>query len=124
MDEAHPQLGPDALPSPIPDALPDALPVSVSRGYEVRTGKSFKKIKGSNPRQVRQQFLQHVMGADRDEAEHRASSAKLRPVKDVLKKLKYDDRFEIEDYVVGSIERRKGIVEKKVSISLLTWYFV
>jgi hypothetical protein len=80
-----------------------------------RTGEGFSKTKGSNPRQVQQQFLQHVMGATGDEAETRASGPKLRPVRDVLRRLRFDERFLVGNYVVGFIERRAGIVEKAVS---------
>lgn len=80
-----------------------------------RSGKDFKKIKGSNPRQVRQQFLQHAMGQEKDEAEHRKETAKLRPVKEVLKRLRYDSKYNVEDYVVGYIDRKAGILEKPVS---------
>jgi len=91
-------------------------PKGKEKRSQTRTGEAFKKVKGSNPRQVRQQFLQHAMGADKDEAENRASGAKLRPVKDVLRRLRYDGSYEVGDYVVGFIERRAGIVEKPVSV--------
>lgn len=54
----------------------------------------------------------------KDFDKNRPASVKLRPVKDVMKKLRFDDRYLVEDYVVGFIERRAGIVEKKVRCTL------
>ena len=82
-----------------------------------RDGRSFKKIKGSSPAQVRNQFLQHVMGIGGSNSEtqnDQSSGAKLRPAKDVLRRLKYDASYTIEEYVVGYIDRQAGILEKPI----------
>ena len=82
-----------------------------------RAGDTFKKIPGSNPHQIRRQFLQHVMGSDGPEGQNNEPSVKLRPAKDILKRLKHDPAYDQEDYVVGYIDRKSGILEKSVS----TW---
>lgn len=82
------------------------------------TRASFKKIKGSNPKEVRRQFLQHTMGASvpgsGSSNTGSSLSGKLRPAKDVLQRLKYDSEYNVADYVVGCIDRKTGILEKKV----------
>ncbi len=93
----------------------DAMSGKAIDTLPTRSGNDFKKAKGSNPRQVRQQFLQHAMGQDTDEAETRKTSARLRSVKDVLKRLRYDSSYNVEDYIIGYIDRKAGIVEKPVS---------
>ncbi|KAH8886023.1 hypothetical protein GQ53DRAFT_809881 [Thozetella sp. PMI_491] len=93
----------------------NALSEKATDTLPTRSGNNFKKAKGSNPRQVRQQFLQHAMGQDTDEAETRKMSVRLRSVKDVLKRLRYDSSYNVEDYVIGYIDRKAGILEKPVS---------
>jgi uncharacterized protein (UPF0248 family) len=82
------------------------------------TRATFKKKKGSNPKEVRRQFLQHTMGASGSGSESSTTnsslSGKLRPAKDVLQRLKYDPEYNVADYVVGCIDRKAGILEKKV----------
>jgi hypothetical protein len=82
------------------------------------TRATFKKKKGSNPKEVRRQFLQHTMGAFGSGSESSTTnsslSGKLRPAKDVLQRLKYDPEYNVADYVVGCIDRKAGILEKKV----------
>jgi uncharacterized protein (UPF0248 family) len=84
------------------------------------TRATFKKKKGSNPKEVRRQFLQHTMGASGSGSGSGSSttnsslSGKLRPAKDVLQRLKYDPEYNVADYVVGCIDRKAGILEKKV----------
>jgi uncharacterized protein (UPF0248 family) len=80
-----------------------------------RSGNTFKKIPGSNPHQIRRQFLKHVMGSDGSEGQMNEPSVKLRPAKDVLKKLKYDPAFDVNDYVIGYIDRKEGILEMPVT---------
>ena len=77
----------------------------------MRLGESFKKVAGSNPAQVRQQFLQYAMGNEADNAENRKPSATLRPAKEVLKRLNYDSEYNPGDYVIGYIDRKAGILE-------------
>lgn len=79
-----------------------------------RPGDTFKKIPGSNPHQIRRQFLNHVMGSDRSGSQTNEPSVKLRPAKDILKKLKHDPAFNSNDYVIGYIDRKAGILEKPV----------
>ena len=105
----------------MPDtALGDQLASEVTTPKEPirKTGESFRKIRGSNPAQIRTQFLQHAMGAemseDRCEKNERAGG-RLRPPKDVLNKLKYDERYQVDDYVVGFIDRQAGIWEKSIA---------
>jgi uncharacterized protein (UPF0248 family) len=83
-----------------------------------RMRESFKKIDGSNPAQVRKQFLQHAIGAGASNSgaqKWQSSGGKLRPAKDVLKRLKYDPSYIIEEYVVGYVDRQAGILEKQVN---------
>jgi uncharacterized protein (UPF0248 family) len=80
-----------------------------------RSGSTFKKIPGSNPHQIRRQFLKHVMGSDGAEGQTNETSVKLRPAKDILKKFKYDPTFDSNDYVIGYIDRKAGILEKPVT---------
>jgi uncharacterized protein (UPF0248 family) len=77
---------------------------------------NFKKKKGSNPAEVRRQFLEHSMNVSGSHAPNpnSSSSGKLRPGKEVLNRMKYDERFDVSDFVVGYIDRQEGILEKKV----------
>ena len=43
------------------------------------------------------------------------ASQKLRPAKLILKKIKNDPTYEVEDFVVGYIDRVAGIIEKPVT---------
>ncbi|KAE8450587.1 hypothetical protein EG329_005931 [Mollisiaceae sp. DMI_Dod_QoI] len=101
--------------------------VGAGRGMEERrSGESFGKIKGSNPAQIRKQFLLHAMGSSPSTQNSTNSSSssssppsskggkKLRPPKAVLSQLKHDPAFDVEEYVIGIIDREKGIVEMKV----------
>jgi hypothetical protein len=87
-----------------------------AEGASTRT--TFKKTKGSNPKEVRRQFLQHTMGASGSGSESSTTNSrlfgKLRPAKDVLQRLKYDSEYNVANYVVGCIDRKAGILEKKV----------
>lgn len=83
-----------------------------------RSGALFKKIKGSNPAQVRKQFLQHVMGGQASSSEYgrdKSSGGKLRPAKEVLSRLKYDGEYNLDEYLVGYMDRKAGILEKSVA---------
>lgn len=80
----------------------------------MRIGDTFKKKAGSNPAQVRKQFLQHAMGGDQQSACTQKSTGKLRPPKDVLNRLRYDSGYQLDEYVVGYIDRQAGILEKPV----------
>ena len=94
--------------------LPAAsIPVE-QRAEKRRTGETFKKKVGSNPAQVRKQFLQHAMGGDQESAYPQKPTGKLRPPKDVLNRLKFDEAYKLEEYVVGYIDRQAGILEKPV----------
>lgn len=77
---------------------------------------NFKKIKGSNPAEVRRQFLEHSMKAAPSSSSkpNATSTGKLRPGKDVLNRMKYDEAYDINDFVVGYIDRKEGILEKSV----------
>ncbi|RDW57060.1 hypothetical protein BP6252_13875 [Coleophoma cylindrospora] len=76
----------------------------------------FKKAPSSNPQQVRQQFLQHVMGYEKDDADKHKPPGKLRPVKEVLNRLKYDSNYDPNDYIIGYIDRKAGMLEKPVPL--------
>ena len=92
--------------------------VKNSQSETKRTGETFKKLKGSNPAQIRKQFLQHAMGGDASELQPgktKTSTGKLRPPKDVLNRLIFDGGCKVEDYVVGYIDRHAGILEKPVA---------
>jgi uncharacterized protein (UPF0248 family) len=78
----------------------------------IMSGETFKKKKGSNPHQVRQQFLHHVMG--QGSKSESPKPAKLRPFKDILTRLRYDPTYHVDDYVVGCIDRKAGIREEPV----------
>lgn len=81
-----------------------------------KAAKKFKKVKGSNPQQVRQQFLEYQMGLSGSSLSKSQSntSVKIRPVREVLKRIKFDGKYNAEDYVVGYIDRKAGILEKSV----------
>lgn len=85
----------------------------IPKRQPIESGETFKKKAGSNPRQVRQQFLQHVMGQESKPESERTT--KLRPFKDVLNKLRYDPGYNLDHYVVGYIDRKAGIQEKPAS---------
>ncbi|PMD42739.1 hypothetical protein L207DRAFT_632471 [Hyaloscypha variabilis F] len=86
---------------------------------------NFKKVKGSNPAEVRRQFLEHTLNSSSSgsststpEANSKFASSgntKLRPGKEVLKRLKFDQAYNVEDYVVGYIDRKEGILECSVA---------
>lgn len=81
-----------------------------------RSGDTFKKVQGSNPQQIRQQFLQHAMGYSTTEVgDNSKPSAKLRPARDVLNRLRYDSKYDSADFVIGYIDRKAGILEKSVA---------
>jgi uncharacterized protein (UPF0248 family) len=77
---------------------------------------NFKKIKGSNPAEVRRQFLEHNMqtSASSSGAPNTNSTGKLRPGKEVLNRMKFDGKYDVGDFVVGYIDRKEGILEKSV----------
>jgi len=75
----------------------------------------FKKIKGSNPQEVRRQFLEHSMkAAGSSSSTNMGSTGRLRPGREVLNRMKFDRKYKIEDFVVGYIDRKEGILEKSV----------
>lgn len=77
----------------------------------------FKKIPGSSPGQIRAQFLQHVMSPQESSSSSSASqptSTKIRPLKDVLNRIQFDPGYNINDYVIGYIDRKAGILEMPV----------
>jgi uncharacterized protein (UPF0248 family) len=97
--------------------LQQALIPSGSEGLpkdDRQFGDTFKKISGSNPHQIRRQFLQHVMGSEGTKDRNHQPSCKLRPAKDVLNRLRYDPTCDIDDYVIGYIDREAGILEKSI----------
>jgi uncharacterized protein (UPF0248 family) len=73
----------------------------------------FRKIQGSNPREVRQQFLEHTMKASESALSNPSTNAsgKLRPGGEVLNRLKFDSTYDMKDYVVGYIDRKSGFLE-------------
>ncbi len=77
---------------------------------------TFRKIKGSNPQEVRRQFLEHhVRVSGRSSEKSNASqSGKLRPGREVLNRMKFDSEYNMEDYMVGYIDRKAGILEQSV----------
>jgi hypothetical protein len=78
---------------------------------------NFKKVEGSNPAEVRRQFLEHSMKASGSSSTPTGTSAgKLRPGKEVLNCMKFDEGYEIGDFVVGYIDRKEGILEKGVKV--------
>jgi uncharacterized protein (UPF0248 family) len=76
----------------------------------------FKKIKGSNPQEVRRQFLEHNMKVSGSSSSNlnAAVPEKLRPGREVLKRMKFDSKYNTADFVVGYIDRKAGILEKSV----------
>jgi uncharacterized protein (UPF0248 family) len=90
-------------------------------GKIVPNPKNFKKIKGSNPQQVRRQFLEHTMQSTSSSSSSNTTihsspspSTKLRPGKEILNRLKFDQSYDTADYAVGYIDRKAGILEKSV----------
>jgi uncharacterized protein (UPF0248 family) len=82
----------------------------------LKSGESFKKKANSNPQQVRQQFIQHMMGNQGSTTPKGETTTKLRPLKDILNRLKYDPAYNVDDYVVGYIDRKAGIREVPTSL--------
>lgn len=54
--------------------------------------------------------MSHITG-DTASSPPKAPSAPLRPTKDVLSRLRFDPAYDIEDFVIGCINRHAGIVE-------------
>jgi hypothetical protein len=98
--------------------LKELLPVEskkVNNNEVVQAPEKFKKIKGSNPQEVRRQFLEHNMKVSGSSLNsNTSSSGKLRPGREVLNRMKFDSKYNTEDYVVGYIDRKAGILEKSV----------
>lgn len=82
----------------------------IEEGPKQRAKETFKK-KAANPGDIRRQFMQHMLGSDSSSNPSFGPSAKLRPAKDVLKRLKYDPEYDEKDYVVGYINQKAGIIE-------------
>jgi uncharacterized protein (UPF0248 family) len=80
-----------------------------------KAAKAFKKVPGSSPSQIRAQFMSQVMGGGSSSKESTSTGTKLRPVKDVLNRLRFDEKYNIDDYVIGYIDRKAGILEKPVT---------
>jgi uncharacterized protein (UPF0248 family) len=75
----------------------------------------FKKIGGSNPAEVRRQFLEHTMKASSSSSTpSEQTTGKLRSGKEVLNRMKFDERYDIEEFVVGYIDRKEGILERSI----------
>jgi uncharacterized protein (UPF0248 family) len=91
-----------------------STPASQSKTKQ-RTGDTFKKNGGSNPAQVRKQFLQHAMDGDLASAYPQISKGKLRPPREVLNRLRFDEGYDLDAYVIGCIDRHSGILEKPVA---------
>jgi len=95
-----------------------SLPGTTKKGKKGTAAppESFKKIKGSNPQEVRQQFLQHSMknSGSPNTNLNENTSGKLRPGKEILNRMKFDSSYDTGDYVVGYIDRKAGILEKSV----------
>jgi uncharacterized protein (UPF0248 family) len=75
----------------------------------------FKKVKGSNPAEVRRQFLEHTMKASSSSSSpSEQTTGKLRSGKEVLNRMKFDEEYDIRQFVVGYIDRKEGILEASV----------
>jgi uncharacterized protein (UPF0248 family) len=75
----------------------------------------FKKVKGSNPAEVRRQFLEHTMKASSSSSTpSEQTTGKLRSGKEVLNRMKFDEKYDIGEFVVGYIDRKEGILERSV----------
>ena len=86
------------------------------KGGDVPAAGGFKKVKGSNPAEVRRQFLEHTMKASSSSSALRPSNTtgKLRSGKEVLNRMKFDEKYNIGEFVVGYIDRKEGILERSV----------
>ena len=76
---------------------------------------TFRKESCSNPSAIRQQFIHHVMESNGPQVGQPRQSVNLRPAKKVLSILRHDPTCNLDDYVVGYIDRKSGILEKPVS---------
>lgn len=76
----------------------------------------FKKVEASNPAEVRRQFLEHSMKVSASSSSSPAgnTTGKLRPGKEVLNRMKFDEKYDIGEFVVGYIDRKEGILEASV----------
>jgi uncharacterized protein (UPF0248 family) len=109
---------PDAVESKT-ETPESVLPVKTKKSKTkeaVPAAGNFKKLKGSNPQEVRRQFLEHSMKASGSTSSNQKviSSGKLRPGREVLNRMKFDSQYNTEDFVVGYIDRKAGILEKSV----------
>lgn len=75
---------------------------------------TFQKLPGSSPAQVRAQYLQHMMTSGQPLKP--SPNHKLRPTKDILKRLQFDPNYNLLDYTIGYIgdTRQAGILELSV----------
>lgn len=79
-----------------------------------KAASEFKKKSKSSPSHIRAQFMSHVTGESASSTPPEKKSA-LRPTKDVLNRLRFDPAYEVEDFVIGCIDRHAGIVEIPVA---------
>ena len=90
---------------------PESSKLRVIEGAVKQRSKETFKKKAANPGDIRRQFMQHMLGSDSSSNLSVGPSAKLRPAKDVLKRLRYDPEYDEKDYVVGYINQKAGIIE-------------
>lgn len=77
------------------------------------TEEPFKKKAGSNPQEVRHQFINHMMNQNSNPGSQK--STKIRPFRDILDRLRHDATYNANDYVIGCIDRKAGILEEPMS---------
>ena len=90
---------------------PESSKLRVIEGAVKQRSKETFKKKAANPGDIRRQFMQHMLGSVSSSNLSVGPSAKLRPAKDVLKRLRYDPEYDEKDYVVGYINQKAGIIE-------------
>lgn len=74
----------------------------------------FKKKPKSSPSQIRVQFMAKVAGNETITGPSNDAKT-LRPVKAVLSRLRFDPKFNVDEFVIGYIERTAGIIEIPVT---------
>lgn len=88
---------------------------------QIKNASHFKKEAKTNPSQIRAQFMSQVAGSTASsisagpDTTTKPTKASLRPTRDVLNRLRFDPAYKIEDFVVGCINRKEGIVEIPVA---------
>lgn len=83
----------------------------MSAEHSAKAASTFKKRPKSSPSQIRSKFMAQVTGNSRTDSSSNLGTS-LRPVKTiVLRKLRFDANYNINNFGIGYVERWAGIIE-------------